>query len=357
MRDKHRFARMTRRASGTSLVDVLVGLVVALVAIVVVYRAFVALDALRKSAIDASDANMAATFALDTIATRVANAGAGWSAASAWLDSCAVSADFATSLRPVAVLITDGGGPARPDTIAIREAATPGFAVGAAFASAAPAGADFDIETSMGFAVGNRVVAVSRTGTCASAVVTSRSSPLPGITRIGHSTVGADFPITSVLLDLGAAGAASALRFDVSSGTLRSTDLANDDAPVPLAANVVNLKFQYGVDTDGDDLLDTWVPAGTSGTWSAPAMVAASRSALERIKAIRIGMVVRSDERDRTLQSTYRWVLFDCAHDDKAACDGRLEGAVAATSSGNYRFRTLETIVPLQNVIWNARAP
>ena len=339
---------------GTALVDVIVGLVVALLAIVVVHRAFVALDTLRRRAADASDAQVAATFALDTLVTQIGNAGAGWFAAAPWLDSCPASTDVATTLRPVALLIVDSGAPDRADAITIRQAVAPVGAIGAAFAAAAPVGTAFDVEASNGFDVGNRVVAVSRTGTCALAQVTARALPMPGVLRIGHTPVTTDFPVTSVLLDLGPAGSASALRFDLSSGTLRSTDVANGDAPVPLAANVVNLKFQYGVDSDGDGALDTWVPAGTSGPWSAPALLAAPRTTLARIAAIRVGLIVRSDERDSQLRSSHDWVLFDCERDDKSTCPGRLAGTFTATSAGAYRYRTVETIVPVPNVGWNA---
>lgn len=345
-----------RRNAGATLVDVLVGLVVGLVAIVVAYRAFAALDAVRRSATGASDASIAATFALDAIATRVANAGAGWSAAVAWLDTCPVAADFAGTLRPPAVVITDGGAPDRPDSIAIREARGAGAPIGAAFAAAATSGADFAVEASAGFAVGDRIVAVSRTGACATAEVTSRSMPAAGIVRLAHTPVAGDFAIGSVLLDLGPAGDASALRFDVSSGTLRSTDIANGDAPIPIAANVVDLKFRYGIDSDGDGALDTWVAADVASAWSASTVLAASRATLERVKAIRIGMIVRSDERDRTLRSPYHWVLFDCERADKATCPGRIEGTIAATAAGGYRYRSLETIVPLRNVAWNIGA-
>jgi hypothetical protein len=182
--------------------------------------------------------------------------------------------------------------------------------------------------------------------------VTSVSIPSSGVVRLGHTPVALDFPLGSVLLDLGARGRASTLRLDVSSGTLRSTDVANGDAPVPVAANVVNVKFQYGVDDDGDGALDTWVSA--TDAWSAPALLAAPRSVLARIKAIRVGLVVRSDERERSNRSTYRWVLFDCERVDKATCPGRLTGTLAPTANGNYRYRRMESVVPLPNVTWNA---
>jgi type IV pilus assembly protein PilW len=334
-----------------SLVDVLVGVAVAMIAIVVIYRAFVALDAVRRGASGASDAQIAGAFALDAITAAIANAGAGWSAASAWLDTCPATSDVATSLRPISALIVGSGSAGLPDAIVVRQAIH-GGAIGASFANAAAAGSDFSVESVDRFAVGDRVVAVSRGGTCASAQVTSVSLPASGIVRLAHTPVAADFPLGSVLLDLGPAGRASTLRFDVSAGTLRSTDLANGDAPVPLAANVVNLKFQYGVDDDGDGALDTWVSA--SDAWSSATLLAAPLRVLARIKAIRVGIVVRSDERERSDRATYSWVLFDCGRADKATCPGRLSGTLGPTASGNYRYRTMETVVPLRNVAWNA---
>ena len=338
---------------GISLVDMLVGVAVAMIAIVVVSRAFVALDAVRRGASGTADAHIAGAFALDAITTALANAGAGWSAAAAWLDTCPAVADVASTLRPISTLIVDSGNAGTPDAVVVRQGLYAG-AIGAGFALAAPAGADFTIESVDRFDVGDRVVAVSRAGACAAAQITSVSLPASGVVRLGHTPVAVDFPLGSVLLDLGPAARASTLRFDVASGTLRSADVANGDAPVPLATNVVNLKFQYGIDSDGDGALDTWV--GAAGAWSSATLLAAPRSVLERIKAVRVGLVVRSDERERGNASAYRWVLFDCERADKAACTGRLTGTLAATVAGNYRYRTIETVVPLRNVAWNAGA-
>jgi hypothetical protein len=85
-----------------------------------------------------------------------------------------------------------------------------------------------------------------------------------------------------------------------------------------------------------------------------PAMLlAAPRTTLERIKAIRVGLIVRGERIDRALTDAYHWVLFDCELDDKPACPGRLEGTIAGSANGGYRYRAFETIVPLRNVIWN----
>lgn len=344
------------RMRGASLVDVLVGLAIALVSIVVVYQAFVALDAVRRNTADAADAQGGGAFALFALASQIGNAGAGFAAAAHWLDTCAHDADVAASLRPVAVLITDGGAADRSDTLVVRQALAPVTAMPVAFATAASAGADFHVESPDGFAVGDRVVAISRAGSCTTADLTSVSVPSAGIVQLGHTPVAIDLPASTVLLNLGPAGASAITRYDVVARALRSADLGNGDAPVPIASNVVNVKFQYGIDSDGDGALDTWSGAATSGTWAPATLLAAPHAVLARIKAIRVGIIVRSERPDRELLRDHHWVLFDCELDDKAACPGRLEGTIAGASSGSYRYRSFEAVVPLRNALWN-RAP
>ncbi|HEX6138492.1 MAG TPA: PilW family protein [Casimicrobiaceae bacterium] len=345
--------RPDARACGASLIDVLVGLAVGLVATIIVYQTFLALDGIRRTAAATADLQSGGAFALFALATQIGNAGAGLSSAARWLDTCPPTADIATSLRPIDVLITDGGRADAPDSLVVRQALATAVGMPAAFASPAPAGANFRIESPDGFAPGDRVVAISRTGVCAMSQVTAVGAPAGGVVDIAHAPVAVDLPATSVLLNLGASGRASTTRYDVVSGTLRSTDLANGDAPAPLVPNIVNLKFQYGVDVDGDGILDTWAGAGASGAWAPATLLAAPRATLQRIKAVRIGIVARSERPDRTLTRAYQWVLFDCASDDKASCPGRLAGTIAGSASGSYRYRTYETIVPLRNVIWN----
>jgi type IV pilus assembly protein PilW len=342
-----------RIVHGASLIDALVGLAVAMVSLIIVYQAFVAVDTVRRNAGIVADAQSSAAFALFTLASQIGNAGAGWASAARWLDSCPASSEILSTLRPIDVLIADGGSPDHPDSVVVRQSFQHTMAMPAALASAAPAGANLRVQSPDGFAVGDRVVAITRTGACIATQLQAVAAAVAGIVDIAPAGIAIDLPITSVLLDLGPAGRASTLRFDVAAQTLRSTDLANGDAPVPLASNVVNLKFQYGIDSDGDGALDTWVRAEASGPWSQSALLAAPRATLERIKAVRIGIVVRGERPDRGLARDFHWVLFDCEQDDKAACPGRLEGSIAGSTAGSYRYRTLETVVPLHNVNWN----
>jgi type IV pilus assembly protein PilW len=140
------------------------------------------------------------------------------------------------------------------------------------------------------------------------------------------------------------------MRYDLSETTLRSLDLYTPGAVAdPLASNIVNLKAQYGIDTDGDGVLDTWVGADNA-SWSPALVLAASVETLARIKAVRVGLIVRSEIYDRELVRGFDWTLFDCAASDKTRCPGRLTGTLPA----GWRYRVYETIVPLRNAIWNA---
>jgi type IV pilus assembly protein PilW len=346
---------MTRwvRERGATLVDVLVGLVIALLTIAVVYQAFVLVQTVGRSTAAAADAQGSAAFALFAVAAQAANAGAGLAPAADHLDACPAAADVALSLRPIDVLITDGGAADRPDTLVVRQSFARGVAAPVAFAGPVAAGADFRVESSDGFDVGDRIAVISPAGACLVTSVTGVASGGAGVLDIAHSPVTVDFPATSVVLNLGPAQRAATARYDLVAGTLRSTDVSNADAPNPLVSNIVNVKFQYGIDSDGDGALDTWVAATAGSSWSATAILAAPRSLLARIKALRIGVIARTERPERTRTRGDHWVLFDCELDDKALCPGRLEGTIAATAAGGYRYRALETVVPLRNAIWN----
>jgi hypothetical protein len=125
------------------------------------------------------------------------------------------------------------------------------------------------------------------------------------------------------------------------------------------------MKVEYGIDSNLDQkgLLDTWVQASAAG-WDPVALLPATVTKINQIKAVRIGIIVQSEQFDKNLagftggdyvNGDYNWVLFDCADVNKANCPGRLTGSVPASASppGNWRFRKYETVIPLRNEIWN----
>jgi len=340
---------------GVGLVDVMIGLAMALFTTLVIYVVVASADKLRHDSQSAGDAQQTGLFVLSRIAFDIGNAGSGFASATQALSTCPASPNIADTLRPIAVLISDSGRDDVPDRIAIRYGVAAAIAGPATFAAAAPAGASFLIQSPYAFGAGDRVIAVGRNGDCAATDVISSAASTPGVVEVVHPPLPSAFPASSWLVDLGSINDAQVIRYDVQSNVLRTTDLLNGDAPNPLASNIVNLKFQYGIDSDGDGTLDAWVPARSSpfGDWRDATLLSASADVLSRIKAVRVGLIVRSDFLDRNIDTAFGWTLFDCEAADKSLCQGRLSGSIPATAAGGYRYRVHETMVPLRNILWN----
>jgi type IV pilus assembly protein PilW len=337
---------------GIGLTELLVGLAIGLVAITVILRVFAGAESLKRNTTGVAEAQQVGTVTTHLLATDLASAGNGLAAAASELATCPDTGDIRTSLRPIPVLILAGATTDTPDAIVVNYAAATALAGPAALAADASPGAPLRVRSPLGFAAGDRVAAISLGGICATATVTSVSPPDPeGVVDVAHSGLADAFPRSAVLLDLGPRGRMQRVRYDVVDGTLRSLDLLTPDAaPNPLASNIVTLKAQYGVDLDGDGYLDTWVAADRA-PWNAASLLAAPAAAIAAIKAVRIGLIVKSDAWDRDQARRFDWVLFDCGDADKSRCAGRLEGSLPA----RWRYRTFETAVPLRNPIWNAR--
>ncbi len=347
--------RRRRRVAGFGLVDILVGVVIMLIVVLCVHRVVIASEAMRRNAQSDADAQQAAQFALARMTFDIANAGAGVIGASAALAACPVTADFSAMTRPIAVVVSDGGASDAPDSMVVRYAVSNDAVLPARFVAAAPSGAPFTLRTTMGFRLGDQLVVSDRRGACATTTVTDARIAAPGVLTVDHDIVASAMPPDAAAVDLGPAAHVVATRYDLSGGTLRTTDLHGGDAPNPLISNVVNLKIQYGIDADGDGTLDTWTPAMATadrGDWTADAVLRAAPSTLRRIKALRVGLIVRGEQFDRAATRPFAWVLFDCDSSDRRACPGRLEGAIAASARGGWHYRVYETIVPLRNVLW-----
>ena len=339
------------RHDGGSLVALLVGLVVALIVTIVMLEVFAGTEGWKRNATGLADAQQTGALSTFTLGVELGNAGSGLAAAGRELATCPDTGDVATTLRPIPVLITAGATPALPDAVVVNYGVGAALATPMRFASAAPAGSDFRVHAPTGFAPGDRIIAIGPDGQCAATTAVTVSPPDPdGIVDIAHASLADAFPAASVLLDLGPKDRVQRVRYDVVDGTLRSLDLATPGAtPNPLASGIANMKLQYGVDTDGDGFLDSWVSA-TAPPWDPGSVRNAPATTLAQIKAVRLGLIVKSETFDRTVTAPFDWVLFDCGQQDKARCAGRLAGTLPA----NWRYRTYETVIPLRNAIWNA---
>lgn len=151
--------------------------------------------------------------------------------------------------------------------------------------------------------------------------------------------------------------------------TLYSYDLlapvaAGNAVPLPLVDSVLELHALYGLDTNGDNVIDTWQDPGVA-PFNAAALLDGSATAasnLQQIKAIRLAMVLRSPlvEKNPVTTSYTYFTNVPCAP-GAAACAGGTTNQFApnppvalvasATPPGEqyYRYRTVEATIPLRN--------
>ena len=121
---------------------------------------------------------------------------------------------------------------------------------------------------------------------------------------------------------------------------------AND--PVEVADNVVTLQAEYGIDANNNGRVET-------GEWTTTDP--ATTIAWANVLAVRVGMLVRSGQFERTPVTTTvpSWAggQFVIAN-----LDGSASGTNPADPANNwrhYRYRVYETVIPLRNMLWGSQ--
>lgn len=120
----------------------------------------------------------------------------------------------------------------------------------------------------------------------------------------------------------------------------------------PLSGNIVNIQAQYGIATAaGSQAVDCWVDAnGTAcspsgANWGTANLTEAD---VKRIKAVRIAVVARSAQTEKPSPT-------GCDTTTVAPVAWADAGAPTINLSGDwkcYRYKVYNTIVPLRNMIW-----
>lgn len=350
-----------RLEQGFSLIELMVGVVIGLIAILVVYQVFAAAEGIKRNTTSVGDAQQNGLLSSFMLGIELANAGNGVATAARDLGACPGSANFAQTWRPIPVMIVDGGGANIPDSFMVSYSVSNAVIAPAPFTTTAAANADYTVQSPTGFQVNDLIVAVGGTpatsGCAASKVTAVSAADVNGVVTVSHTDpgVGATFGNAAMLFNMGPAASAQKVRYDLTAaGILRSTALfktdgtPNDDTsppPNPLASNVVNMKLQYGLDTDKNGVLE-WVSAGTS-PWTPTELMSGTPAnnlivQLKTLKAVRIGIVVRGEQWDRDAPDV-PWSLFGGAY-----------SGTFVRAGGNYRYRTYETVIPIRNELWNS---
>jgi type IV pilus assembly protein PilW len=388
--------RSRSRQEGFSIIEIMVGVVIGMIAVLVIYQVFATSEAFRRNITAAGDAQQNGLLSSFMMGIELANAGNGLAVAGRALGACAPTVvagaaptflEIANSQLPIPLLITDGGGANSPDSFVIYYSVARTLLTPATFSDNAAANSSYSVFSANGFKNGDMIVAISNptaafpsTLACYTSVITAAPvssafidntvAPPESKSVLTLTHTGAPVGMTanaSTLFNLGPANLIQKVRYDVSGGNLRSTAMLDpatgapdDTQPVnPLASNVVNVKVQYGIDTVGDGLIHHWVPAvaGTAyGDWDAKTVLTAKAYPdINRIKAARIAILVKSEQHDKELNPDpgfSRTVFNDCA--DGGTCYPVTFSIPPVVGQPyGWRYRIYEAVIPLRNETWN----
>jgi type IV pilus assembly protein PilW len=347
------------------MIELMVGMAIGLIGTVIIAAALVANEDFKRSTVGTSDAQVNGALSLYAIERDLRMAGYGFANTNAL--GCASVTYSRTSfvgvypafgLRPI--VMTDGGGTVAgglqtataADTLQVVFASEAQRSLPAVFnGNMAASGTSIVLFDTIGYngsatTRGDLVVAVSGS-TCTMHQVTAvansttltvaAGAPFNGTASPGYSTGAYLFNLGLPVVHNYSINANGGLNLlDVFSATASNVAPTVSTTPVTVANGVVDLQADYGIDANGDGIVDTY-------TLTAPTTAAGWAQVL----AIRVAVLVRS------------------ANYFKPPTAG---GACTATTAAPtwtggthymsdalpscYKYRSFETTVPLRNMIW-----
>lgn len=363
----NRLAAAPVRQRGVSLVELMVGMVIGLLAVIVISRVLLVSEGQKRTTSGGADAQVNGALALYSLQRDVQMAGYGL-VSSPGVVGCPINArfngamptGFPTTLAPV-VITRQADRPAGSIGDAIRVLASskssyslptqvidPGFPV---------AGVAFPVTAALGVQAGDLALAATdAVAPCwvfqVSAAPTSQTVPRADDAAKWNPTSTVAYAYKSLLINLGTLVDNSYQIVD-NKLQLQSFDLTNPSVRVPrdIQPDIVNMKALYGKDTsvppDGAvDRYDDVTPTTNAG-WL-------------QVLTIRLAIVARSGqfEKEDVTTASPLWDVGTTPPATGAAACGASECLTLSvnhlTDWRRYRYKTFDTVIPLRNMLWKS---
>ncbi|MEY4764185.1 MAG: hypothetical protein RI907_858 [Pseudomonadota bacterium] len=358
--------------AGFTLVELMVGMTLALLSTVIIAAVMQKAEGNRRSTTEGSDAQINAALSLFSLQRDIQMSGYGLINNAATL-GCTVQAQFnGHAARPMTlapVIITAGANATTSDQVVVIRSGTTGYAVPMLTTTDhANTDAAFVVQSSLGVRTGDLMLALpaapSSTQWCTLFTVQGTGGSVLTSTTIPHVPQANTWnPATTNMPSTYETGTTLAKATDlvsrtffVQDGNLQSTDLvvANDTTTTSTVGNnVVLMKAFYGKDTDADgtvDTYDTTTPTTAAG-W-------------RQVRTVRIAVVARSQQREKEEVTQADPVLevgstasvtgsSECG--EQTCFKLQVSPATGAdTEWKHYRYKAFDTVVPLRNVLWSS---
>lgn len=377
MKPTRSLAQQPRSLRGMTLIEVLVGIAIGLVGMLVMFQTLTVWDARTRATTAGGDAQIAGSIAMYNLERDLRLAGMGFADADPGELSCpittnvtgvdnAASAAVGFPFKPV--VIVDNDLTNQPDQIAVLYGNSPFFVSRETYTNATPTSAR--ALSRVGFRAGDLAVMTDRA--CTQRLVQVTDEPGVGNDKVlahGSGTY-PDFYT----------GTTKNVRYNTAAGTGTTFTEGNiyNLGPIPhrnnwaitadtlgyiddlgvvpgaffgVAEGVIDLKAQYGIDSDNNGQItpNEWTKTITPADWP-------------RVRAIRVAILVRSRNFEKPPASAQEasWSASNPAWSGGNFVMKNVDGTFPATATfgtpnnwRHYRYKVYERTIPLRNVIWN----
>lgn len=357
MKLNYKYSRSSQ--AGFSLVEIMVGLVIGMLATLVIIQVMSVFEGQKRSTTGTADAQTNGGIALYNIGRELQFAGyplmpAGKPSVADSPLECTTLTFGGTGIASIdPVTITDG---AVSDSITIRYGNSLSGGVPTPI-GATPVGKAVTVGSNFGCQDGD-IVFITQGATCAMsklALATDAPKGVDGTTTVNLKSSEAVPAVATAGANLSCLGTWNTVTYAVVNGNLQR---GGTDSVM----GIVNVQAQYGVSaTANSNQVTQWVDATAATGWAAPS--AANRN---RIKAIRIAIVARNAKMEPNAVTTACSSISAAAPTGLCAWEGVTAGGAITVDSpapkidlsgdanwARYHYRVYETIIPLRNMIWS----
>lgn len=363
--------------AGFTLVEIMVAVAIGLATVLVATQVLVKSTEQKRASISGNDSMVNATLALYTIERDVKNAGFGLTALRSAI-GCTVISRFNGAAQPnmnlVPIFIADGTDGAA-DTIQVMASAKRNFPLPIRLSdNHPPESAVFFVDSDLGVEDGDIMIAAPGQGSSVTDCVLFEATAPPtsgnsnnnpsqgaGTNRVNHAPrnnswnwaggnaanpfAGRTYGTEDYLLNLGTF-IHRTYSTDGRALWLRRRMLPNNapDDNQEIYPHIVQLQAAYGSDTDADGDVDVW-SAASPANW-------------QQVIAVRVALVARSNTREAAEVTPAGNACAAAAavcwrpNPNAAPVDIAMNINNANPNWRRYRYRVLETTIPLRNTIW-----
>lgn len=338
------------RSAGFTLVEIMVGMVVALLGIIVVMQVYSLFEGQRRTTSGSDDAMTSGAIALYGLQRDIRQAGYGFSDVN--LVGCSITLPSGGNIALAPVTINPAtsvvpAGDANTDTLLIAYGNSNGSVEGDGITSQ-PGTSIYAVQTPTSFSANDYIVAKPqvRPNPCNLALDRVANVASPNVTAAS----GVAGMTSGSLFNLGQTPRVMA--YAIRSGNLTVCDYMTGDCGdaaqtgnsaiwVPIADNIVSLRADYGHDSSGtmDAIVDTYdqtTPA-TACNWA-------------RTSAVRVALVARSAQSGGGTVTAAAPTWLGTANATPIAIDLSATTVPTGLTWQNYRYKIFQTTVPLRNI-------